>query len=379
MSSAARQEMERDRQLLAGQVAILTMIARDAPPIDTLNALVGLAESLEPVAIAGVTIVDRAGQSLEMAAFPSVHHAFADAIAGVPLGPPHVGTCAQALFNGEAVTSEDLGKDGRFAKEWIQLCADHGIRSCRSQPVRSPQGAPLGAFMLCFPEPRTADAFDEKLIAVCANLVELTLERRRVREQQELIFGELQHRVRNLFASVSALANASFNGDIGISGFRASFQGRLNAMANAHSLMFAEGSADLGRLLRDVLEPYGLDQRIEIAGPPISLDSDAASGFAMAFHELATNAAKYGALSRGEGNLKIAWSASADGKKAFTLEWIESGGPPVQPPTRKGFGVRAVERMLASTIEGQVRLDFGPEGLRCVIEAPFSKSLWARR
>jgi GAF domain-containing protein len=125
------------------------------------------------------------------------------------LGPPLVDTCAQALYRGEAVTSEDLSADTRFAEEWIRLCADHGIRSCRSQPVRTAQGAPLGTFILCFPEPRTFDRFDEKLIAACAQVVEVTPERRRTRGQQEIMIGELQHRMRNLFGSVGAIVQLS--------------------------------------------------------------------------------------------------------------------------------------------------------------------------
>lgn len=92
-----------------------------------------------------------------MAVFPSVPSIFADSIAGVPLGPPHVGTCAQALYRGTVVTSENLKTDDRFAKEWIDLCLAHGIQSCRSQPVRDTSGAPLGTFMLCFREPRKLD------------------------------------------------------------------------------------------------------------------------------------------------------------------------------------------------------------------------------
>jgi hypothetical protein len=113
------------------------MIARDTPFVETLRAVISLAERLEPGSIAGATIVDRAERSLEMAVFGSVDRAFSDAIAGVPLGPPHVGTCAQALYRGEVVTSEDLATDTRFAKEWVQLCEDHGISARRSKLAAS--------------------------------------------------------------------------------------------------------------------------------------------------------------------------------------------------------------------------------------------------
>lgn len=369
--------MDRDRHLLTGKIAVLTMIARDAPTNDALEAVVRLAETLEPTAVAGVTVVDRAERSLEMAVFPSVHHAFADAIAGVPLGPPHVGTCAQALYRGETVTSTDLKNDPRFAKEWRDLCADHGIGACRSQPVRSATGAPLGTFMLCFPEAREHTGFDEQMIAVCAELVELILERRRARERQDLLIGELHHRTSNLFASVGALAQVTLDGSRDLASFGAVFEGRLNALATAHSLMFEEDRTDLGLLLRRVLEPYGDEQRISIDGPLVTLSPSAASGFAMAAHELATNAAKYGPLSGGEGRLSVAWDISTgpDDASEFSLVWQESGGPPVSRPTRRGYGVRAIERMLAHEIEGRVHLDFMPSGLRCVIAAPCGQSL----
>jgi len=97
-------------------------------------------------------------------------------------------------------------------------------------------------------------------------------------------------------------------------------------------------------------------------------------------YELATNAAKYGALSVEEGRLEIRWNVTVQkDARMFSLQWSESGGPEVKPPTRRGFGARAVERMLATTIEGQVHLAFDAEGLRCVIDAPFSRNLGSPR
>jgi two-component sensor histidine kinase len=369
--------MSRDQRLQAGQIDILTMIARDAPTTETLEALTKLAESIEPSAVAGVTVVDRAERSLEMAVFPSAKPAFADAIAEVPLGPHHVGTCAQALYRGEAVTSEDLGNEPRFSREWLQLCADHGIRSCHSQPVRNANGSPLGTFMLCFREPRECHNFDQKLIATCAKLVELALERRRVRRRQELMIGELEHRMKNLFSSIGALVHVSFQNTSDITEVRAAFDGRMRALANAQSLMLTDGGADLALLVEQMLEPYGAGERIKIAGPSVRLAPGAASSFSMAAHELATNAAKYGALSTAAGSVSVIWHSTMreDGVAMLLLEWIERGGPRVQPPKRRGFGVRAIERLLASEVEGQVQLDFAANGLRCTIRAPFGEKL----
>jgi two-component sensor histidine kinase len=375
MKSSRMSTIDRDQRLRRGQIDVLTMIARDAPTVETLEALAKLAESIEPSALAGVTVVDRAERSLEMAVFPSAPPEFARSIAGVPLGPPHVGTCAQALCQGEAVTSEDLSNESRFAPEWLKLCAESGIRSCCSEPVRNAQGSPLGTFMLCFRESRKRDAFDQVLIATCASLVELTLERRRVRQRQELMIAELEHRIKNLFSSIGALVHVSFQGGSDVFAVRNTLEGRIRALANAQALMSAPGGADLEALLKQVLEAYG--DRIRITGPSVRLAPGAASCLSMAAHELATNATKYGALTTDEGSVSVGWRTTVreDGVSTLSFEWLERGGPPVRAPKRKGFGMRAIQRILASEVEGQVRLDFDPDGLRCAIQAPFGAKL----
>jgi two-component sensor histidine kinase len=370
---------DKRQRLLEGQVRILKLIAKDTPVEETLATLTAMVEELEPGSVAGVTIVDRAERSLEMAVFPSVPRIFADSIAGV-LGPPHVVTCAQALYRGTVVTSEDLKADGRFAKEWIELCLANGIQSCRSQPVRDARGAPLGTFMLCFREPRKLDTFDEVLMETVAEIVGFALERRRSHIRQEIMIGELHHRAKNVFATIGALAHFTLQNNSNPAEFRKAFDGRLSALANAHSLVLGQWGADLQTLVKKVLEPYGSDKVIELTGPAIRLAPDAATALSMAAHELATNAAKYGALSSPNGKLSIKWdirTAPGEGQ-AFTLNWTETGGPKVQPPTRKGFGAQAIEKLLAHDIDGKATLAFEPEGLRCSIEAPFTEKLGAR-
>ena len=371
---------QQDQPLLVEQRAILGMIVRDAPVMETLAAVIAFAEQMEPGAKAGVTIVDRTARALEMAVFPSIDRAFADSLAGVALTPPHVGTCAQALYRGEVVTSNDLANDHRFAKEWRKLCHDHGIRSCRSQPFCTAQGAPLGTFMLCFPQPGGPSRLHDTLMTTCATLTQLALERRGLRERHELMIGELQHRTQNLFAAIGALARFTFPNDGDIAACRETFIGRVHALATAHAQMVSARGNAIHTLIGDALEPYGRDQLIHMSGPPIRLAPDTASAMGMAIHELATNAVKYGALSNDAGTLDIVWDIAPrpGGEAWFSLIWNESGGPAVEPPTRRGFGVRAIERMLAQTINGTVQLDFRPEGLRCSIEAPFGDRLGTR-
>jgi two-component sensor histidine kinase len=130
-----------------------------------------------------------------------------------------------------------------------------------------------------------------------AELVGYALERRRSRIRQEIMIGELHHRAKNVFATIGALAHFTLQTSSDTAAFRKAFDGRLSALANAHPLLLGQWGADLQTLVKRALEPYGSDKVIELTGPSIRLAPDAATALSMATHELATNAAKYGALS----------------------------------------------------------------------------------
>ncbi len=150
---------------------------------------------------------------------------------------------------------------------------------------------------------------------------------------------------------------------------------RLIALANAHDILTAESweSAELGDILARAV---GMHQtradvrRVSLVGPPLRLPPKSAVAVAMAAHELATNAAKYGALSDAAGWVEIAWGLNQpDGSPGMWLTWSEHGGPPVDVPSRRGFGSRLIERGLAGELDGTARLDFRREGLVCTIRA----------
>ena len=363
-----------DRCLLELEVVVLTMIARDAPIGAILSTLAERAESLEPHAIAGVATVDITQRELEMTVFPSLPKTFTEAIADAGPMTAHLRTFIPALCADDAVTSEDLMYDSNLSMAWVRLCETHGIRSFHSQPLRNNRGDPLGTFILSFPSPRKRVDFNGKLIAACARLSQLALERDREREQRELLFGELQHRIKNLFQSIRALARYSFSIDKDFTKMRTEFDGRLAALAKAHVNIPAEDHTGLRTLLTSVLEPYGIGERIEMDGPDLELALDAAAGFSMAMHELATNAAKYCALSNRAGRIRLLWRLAVEnGISEFCMEWVESDGPSVEPPTRRGFGVRVIQRLLAGAIAGSVEFDFDPRGLRFAVRAPFER------
>jgi two-component sensor histidine kinase len=133
---------------------------------------------------------------------------------------------------------------------------------------------------------------------------------------------------------------------------------------------------ELRQIIESAVDPFrhAGDDRIAVAGVPIALRPKAAVTIAMAFHELATNAVKYGALSNDRGRVEIGWRVGGEGEeKTLSLVWRELGGPPVRMPEKRGFGSRMIERGLAAELGGSVRLQFGDGGLSCHIEAPLSE------
>ena len=144
------------------------------------------------------------------------------------------------------------------------------------------------------------------------------------------------------------------------------------ALANVHALFVQSRwtGAELRSLVTQELSPYAQDveTRTQVDGPNVLLEPDAAQTIAVTEHELATNAAKYGALSAAEGRVQVEWSRAPDGR--LVLRWTETGGPPINPPTRRGFGTRVMESMIRGQAKGEVRFDWRTEGLACEIVLP---------
>jgi two-component sensor histidine kinase len=154
-------------------------------------------------------------------------------------------------------------------------------------------------------------------------------------------------------------------------GLKEAIKGRIDALANVHSLFVRPRwtGADLGSLVKSELSPYSKDgqMRTRIDGPTAILGPEMAQAMALALHELATNAAKYGALSVAQGQVRVERSHAEDGQ--LVLRWSEAGGPPVNPPTREGFGIHMMEAMIQG-LGGSVQLCWRAEGLGCEITVP---------
>ncbi len=201
---------------------------------------------------------------------------------------------------------------------------------------------------------------------------------KRVEEQQKLLINELNHRVKNTLATVQSIAAQTFRDvDEESRPKLKAFEERLFALARAHDVLTRENweGAELREIIAEVLEPYRrlAGERFEIRGPHLRLSPSMAVALAMAFHELATNASKYGALSLPKGRVSIHWTLTPGDLPSLTLEWRESHGPSVLPPTRRGFGTRLIERSLALDLRGTVRLTYDPSGVICRVEAPLKE------
>jgi PAS domain S-box-containing protein len=205
-------------------------------------------------------------------------------------------------------------------------------------------------------------------------------ERKLWEDRQQLLINELNHRVKNTLATVQSIAVQSFR-DLGPEGdLRVkTFQDRLMALARAHDILTRDNweGAELGELIDEVIEPYCRQSsgRCNVNGPRVRLTPNVALAISMAVHELATNAAKYGALSVPGGHVSITWTLTFDEPRHMTLCWQEHGGPPVVPPMRKGFGTRLIERSLAHELAGEAILAYVPTGLVCTIKAPLREAI----
>jgi two-component sensor histidine kinase len=197
------------------------------------------------------------------------------------------------------------------------------------------------------------------------------LQRRDAAERQrELLSHELAHRIKNMLATVQAVARQTFSRGGNLPDLVEVFEGRLRSIADAQALLLAEDAAavSLDKAVESATRPFEPKpgERFALEGPAIPLNPKAALSIAMAFHELATNAVKYGALSTATGRVRIAWAVAGD---VLTLTWREVGGPPVEAPSRTGFGSRMIEQMLAASLSGTVAIDYRPQGVECTIVA----------
>jgi two-component sensor histidine kinase len=197
--------------------------------------------------------------------------------------------------------------------------------------------------------------------------------RQKVEARQKLLLDELNHRVKNTLATVQSIAAQSLRNAPDLETGRKNFEARLIALSEAHNLLTRDNwrGASLAELAKAELEPYGggRRERVTILGEPVWLSPNTAVALGMAFHELATNAAKHGALSGENGRVRVEWTVAkgVDAPDRVSIIWREAGGPPVAEPSRRGFGSRLITSGLAHQLHGDVKLTFDPDGVSCSI------------
>jgi two-component sensor histidine kinase len=202
-------------------------------------------------------------------------------------------------------------------------------------------------------------------------------------ERRDFLIQELDHRVKNTLTAVVAISNRTLRNAASPEAFAVAFKDRIYSLAGAHEHLAERRwrDADMKALVLMALAPFrgeGADG-LTICGPPIQLRPEAAVSFLMTCHELATNAAKYGALSRPDGRVAVNWSLKKDAEPgSFAFEWRESGGPVVAAPGRRGFGLDMIQRGFARDVGGEAELDFAPEGVRFHLNAPLSQKIMPR-
>jgi two-component system CheB/CheR fusion protein len=199
-------------------------------------------------------------------------------------------------------------------------------------------------------------------------------EQRKWERRRQLLLTELSHRVSNTLAVAQSLARQTLHTTGSSSDFVELFEGRLGALARSHRLLVEarwEGT-DFATLARSQLEAYISDdaQRLRFQGGPVTLPADIATPFGLVLHELATNAAKYGAFSTGTGHVLLSWTLDEDNGRLFKVVWQESGGPPVKPPKKAGFGGALIERSLPGAT---VHREFARDGVKCSFELELPK------
>jgi PAS domain S-box-containing protein len=358
-----------------------------------------------------VQTVTDAGVSLTGAQFGAFFYNVTDAqgdaltlytISGVPrehfskFPNPRATHVFAPTFRGDGpVRSDDILADPRYGQNAPHKGMPDGhlpVRSYLAVPVKSRSGEVMGGLFFGHAEPGRFTARHEELLIGIAGQAAIGIDnarlydaaqreiadRKAAEKHRELLINELNHRVKNSLATVQSIAaNTLRNGGVDAE-VRHRLDARLMALSDAHNLLTEHNweTATLAEVVEMSLRPHRSqrDDRFDVQGPEVHLHPKTALAIALALHELATNAMKYGALSQEGGRVAVRWQITeGDIRPRLHMEWVEQGGPPLTPPTRKGFGTRLIERGLAADLGGTVRLTYPITGAVCTIDCPLPR------
>jgi len=375
----------------AGQVVFLLQHTTDITELQRLRALAAASGEGNALDLLGGAVIGRAqavqadNQRLETERNQLVEMFMqAPGFVTILSGPEHVfqmhnATYAQ-LIGHRAITGKVIREalpelEGQGYFEFLDTVYEtgepHEGRGSKVQLQRTPDG-PLETVYLNFIYQPIRDSAG-KVAGIFVQGYDVTDTVAAV-ERQKLMIDELNHRVKNTLATVQSIAVQTARSHTDPKTFAEGFQARLLALSHTHDLLTRshwEG-ADLRAILEHETEAHG-PHRISLNGAPVGLGPAAALSLGMIFHELATNAAKYGALSAPEGRVLIDWGVADQTRPVLHLTWRELDGPPVTPPTRRGFGSRLIERNVRHDLAGEVKLEYATSGFTAEFMVPLDR------
>ena len=324
------------------------------------------------VARAGLAVVDRGGGLLRID-LDWAEGGLASLAGGHPLA--RFAATVGHLEGGEMLASSDASSDPRLFDDHASYAA-LGARAVITVPLMQ-RGELIG---LLYAQEGVARTWTESEIGFASDMADrvwVTLGRLRAEEQQRILNRELSHRLKNTLSMVQAITAQTLRNVVDVEAAKEVLIARLLALGKAHDILL-EGeteSAEMKDLIRAALAIHddGQPDRLSLDGPTILVGPQAALSLALMVHELATNAAKYGAFSQPAGTVSITWSIDGGATPNVTWTWTERGGPRVTPPVRAGFGSRLIERGLANAVAGETEIDYAPEGLVCRVIAPLGE------
>lgn len=282
-------------------------------------------------------------------------------------------TCAAALQRRARVAVRNLRKDPQFS-EIAAALRSYGVVAAVSTPVLDSGGNVLAMFSLYWLEEHEPNDRELRALDLCADLVGRHVERnvaaKALRDREQLLMRELAHRGKNLVSVIQAIAARSLSGERTLDEARKVFIGRLGALANTYNTLTeaAPECADLHDIVSEGLKLLG--ERVDIGGPTVVLPAKNAQTLSLVIHELATNAAKYGALSAASGRIAVTWEFVKNGsaEEQFRFNWSETGGPPAEQPARKGFGSVIITSVIGSELNCAPTMEYAQSGFRYQLE-----------
>jgi PAS domain S-box-containing protein len=246
-------------------------------------------------------------------------------------------------------------------------------RGERTQQVEFRVRRPNGELRWCTGTAAASVDAAGNVVRISGVTIDVT-DRKEAEERQVLLAREVDHRARNALAIIQSIIRLTRAKNV--SDYVTTVEGRIKALALAHTLLSNSrwNGADLGTLVAEEFAPYRSGDRIEIKGQNVSLSPATAQGIALALHELATNAAKHGALSSTKGKVSLTWQLQSD---TLMLHWTESGGPPVKTPSMRSFGLKVIRASIEQQLGGKTDFDWNPRGLRCDLSIALRKETGA--